>query len=227
MKKTSSKQLMLYVFLIGVIALVAVYFLVYKSYIDKAEALELTNVALNRRVAELKEYYDNMAMYNEEIELMQAEIRSILEPFPADVLEEDMIVLALNTMKTASVSYTNLNVGDREALRDIPAETVQAAGMEELTQELIFVERQGVYVNDTSYRSLKDIISTINNSDNRLAITNIMYSRNEDTGNLTGTIQVSFYSVIGTGREYVPQDLADYVSGLAELFGTGSGSSGN
>lgn len=222
MKKVSSKQLMTYVLLIGTLALIAVYFLVYKSYIDQAAAIELSNVTLNRRVAELKEYYDNMEMYNGEIELMQAEIRSILEPFPADVLEEDMIVLALDTKKTASVDYTNLNVGEREALRNIPAEIVQAAGMEELTQELVFVERKAVYVNDTNYQSLKDCINTINNSNNRLAITNIAYSRNEETGELSGTIQVSFYSVIGTGREYVPQNLADYVSGLAELFGTAS-----
>ena len=222
MKKTSPKQLMTCVVLIGLLALIAVYFFVYKSYIDKAEALELSNMALNRRVAELKEYYDNMEMYNEELELMQAEIRSILEPFPADVLEEDMIVLALDTMKTASVDYSNINVGEREALRNIPVETVQAAGMEDLTQELVFVTRQGVYVNETNYQSLKDCINTINNSSNRLAINNIAYSRNEDTGELAGTIQVSFYSVMGTGREYVPQNLADYVSGLAELFGTGS-----
>ena len=225
MKKTSPKQLMMYVVLIGFLALIAVYFLVYKSYMDKADAIELSNVALNRRVAELKEYYDNMEMYNGEIELMQAEIRSILEPFPADVLEEDMIVLALDTMKTAAVDYSNINVGEREALRNIPVETVQAAGMEDLTQELVFVNRQGVYINSTRYQSLKDIINTINNSDNRLAISNIAYSRDEDTGELSGSIQVSFYSVIGTGREYVPQNLADYISGLAELFGTGSNSS--
>lgn len=219
MKKTSSKQVFIYVALFGVLLLTAVYFLVYKSYMDKATAIETSNVTLNKRVAELKEYYDNMQTYNEEIELMQAEIRNVLGQFPPDVMEEDMIVLALDTMKSASVDYSNINIGEREALRNIPAATVQAAGMEELNLELIYVERKGVYVNDTVYQSLKDCINTINNSDNRLAITNIAYSRNEDTGELTGTIQVSFYSVIGTGREYEPQNLADYTSGLAELFG--------
>ncbi|MCH5271236.1 MAG: hypothetical protein J1E83_10865 [Lachnospiraceae bacterium] len=219
MKKVSSKQVMMYVVLLGILLLVGVYFLVYKSYTDQAATIETSNVVLNRRVAELKEYYDNMEGYNAEIELMQAEIRNVLGQFPPDVLEEDMIVLALDTMKNAAVEYTNINIGDREALRNIPAETVQAAGMEELNLELVFVERKGVYVNDTVYQSLKECINTINNSDNRLAITNIAYSRNDDTGELTGTIQVSFYTIIGTGREYEPQNLADYTSGLSELFG--------
>lgn len=219
MKKVSSKQVMMYVVLFGVLLLVGVYFFVYKSYTDQAATIETSNMVLNRRVAELKEYYDNMEGYNAEIELMQAEIRNVLGQFPPDVLEEDMIVLALDTMENAAVEYTNINIGAREALRNIPAATVQAAGMEELNLELVFVERKGVYVNDTVYQSLKDCINTINNSDNRLAITNIAYSRNENTGELTGTIQVSFYTIIGTGREYEPQNLSDYVSGLSELFG--------
>lgn len=219
MKKVSSKQVMLYVVLFGILLLVGVYFLVYKSYMDKAATIETSNLLLNKRVAELKEYYDNMEGYSAEIELMQAEIRNILGQFPPDVMEEDMIVLALDTMKSASIEYSNINIGDRTALRNIPAATVQAAGMEELNLELVFVERQGVYVNDTVYQSLKDCINTIYNSDNRLSITNIAYSRNDDTGELTGTIQVSFYSVIGSGREYEPQNLADYVSGLSNLFG--------
>lgn len=219
MKKLSQKQLMTYVLLFGCLLLIAVYFLVYKSYLDKAAVIETSNVGLNRRVAELKEYYDNMETYNAEIELMQTEIRNILGQFPPDVMEEDMLVLALDTMRHASVKYTNINIGDREAIKSIPAATVQAAGMEELNLELAYVKRQGTYVNTTNYQSLKDCIETINNSDNRLAITNVAYSRNEDTGELSGTIQVSFYSVIGTGRVYEPQDLTDYISGLSNLFG--------
>lgn len=219
MKKISQKQLMTYVILFGVLLLVGVYFLVYKSYVDKAADIEVSNLTLNRRVAELKEYYDNMQTYNEEIELMQAEILNILGKFPPDVMEEDMLVLALDTKKTAAIDYTNINIGDREAIRSIPAATVQAAGLEGLNLELAYVERKGVYVNTTTYQNLKDCVSTINNSDNRLAITNISYSRNEETGGLSGTIQISFYSVLGTGREYEPQNLADYTSGLAELFG--------
>ncbi len=219
MKDITPKKMMLYVVLLGAILLAGVYFLVYKSYIDKAEALERSNVALNERVKELKEYYDNMESYNQEIAAMQEEIRGTLDLFPADVMEEDMIVLALDTMKTAAVDYTNINIGDREALRSIPAATVQAAGMEELQLELAYIERKGTYVNTTNYQNLKDCVKTINDSDNRVAITNISYSRNEETGELAGTIQVSFYYVLGTGKPYVPQDLAEYASGLAELFG--------
>lgn len=219
MKNVTPKKLMMYVVLLGAILLAGVYFLVYKSYTEKAETLKLSNVALSERVAELKEYYDNMENYNQEIAAMQDEIHNILGQFPADVMEEDMIVLALDTMKRAAVDYTNINIGEREAIRSIPAATVQAAGMEDLQLELAYVKRTGTYVNTTSYQNLKECVETINNSENRVAITNISYSRNETSGELAGTIEVSFYSVLGTGKPYEPQNLADYASGLAELFG--------
>ena len=219
MKKTTAKQVMTYVLALGFVVLLAVYFLVYKSYNDKAAALEKSNVTKAQRVAELKVFYDNLGTYNQEIAQYQAQIAAWLDEFPSDVKEEDIIVLALDTEKTAFVGYTNININGREALRTIPA-TMQLAKMENLTQDIIFVERTVSYVNITDYFNLKKCVETINNSTDRLTISNITYSKNEETGELEGTIEVTFYSVQGTGKEYVPQDLKEYESGLANLFGT-------
>ena len=218
MKKNSSKQTALYVALFGVLALVVVYFLVYKAYMDKAEQIRTSNISLTARVDELKKYYDDLDFYNGEIEMMEAQIFTWLDAFPADVLEEDILVLALDTEKVAWVDYSNINMGTKEALKVIPAETVLASGMEELQQEIIFVNRTTSYVNSVDYENLKDVVKEINAQDNRLNISNIAYGRNTETGLLEGTIEVTFYSVIGTGKEYVPQKLKDYRSGLEDLF---------
>lgn len=220
MKKTTAKQVMAYVLALGFVVLLAVYFLVYKSYNDKAAALEKANVAKQQRVDELKVFYDNLETYNKEIEQYQAQIAAWLDEFPQDVKEEDIIVLALDTEKAAFVGYTNINISSRDAFRTIPAATMQLAKMENLTQDVIFVKRTVSYVNITDYFNLKKCVETINNSANRLTISNITYSKNEETGELEGTIEVTFYSVLGTGKEYVPQDLKEYESGLANLFGT-------
>ncbi|MDE6129038.1 MAG: hypothetical protein K2G16_07610 [Lachnospiraceae bacterium] len=220
MKNTTAKQAMTYVLALGFVVLLAVYFLVYKSYNDKAEALEKSNITKQQRVDELKVFYDNLSIYNAEIEQYQAQIAAWLDEFPLDVKEEDIIVLALETEKAAFVGYTNININGREALRTIPAATMQLAKMENLTQDVIFVERTVSYVNITDYFNLKKCVETINNSANKLTISNITYSKNEETGELEGTIEVTFYSVIGTGKEYVPQNLKEYESGLANLFGT-------
>ncbi|MBD5512361.1 MAG: hypothetical protein HDR08_14110 [Lachnospiraceae bacterium] len=220
MKNTTAKQAMTYVMALGFLLLLAVYFLVYKSYNDKAEALEKANATKQQRVNELKVFYDNLSIYNEEIEQYQAQIAAWLDEFPSNVLEEDILVLALDTEKAAVLDYTNINIGGREPLRTIPAATMQLAKMENLTQDVIFVERTVSYVNVTDYFNLKKCVETINNSANRLTISNITYGKNVETGELEGTIEVTFYYVHGTGKEYKPQDLKAYESGLANLFGT-------
>ncbi|MBD5535763.1 MAG: hypothetical protein HDQ99_08940 [Lachnospiraceae bacterium] len=220
MKNITAKQAMTYVFAMGFIALLAVYFLVYKSYNEKAEALEKSNATKAERVAELKVFYDNLSIYNEEIALYQAQIAAWLDDFPADVKEEDTIVLALDTENVAEVNYSNINIGSREALWTIPASTMQLAKMENLMYDVVYVERNVSYVNTTDYFNLKRVVETINNSTNRLTISNIAYSRNDESGELMGTIEVSFYSVVGTDKEYVPQTLREYESGLENLFGT-------
>lgn len=219
MKNVTAKQIMTYVLLLGLLLFMAVYFFVFKKYQEKTEELENSNAALQVRVNQLKEYYDKLDDYNTEMAQMQEKIGAWLDEFPADVKEEDIIVLAINTEKNAIVGYKNINIGDREALSSVTADVVSAAGIEGLGQEITFIQRKTSYVNLTDYANLKRCIATINENANRSVISNISYSTNEDEGCLEGTIEVTFYSVSGTGKEYVPQKLPAYESGLSDLFG--------
>lgn len=219
MKKISEKKIMTYVILAGLVMFIAVYFLIYQKYNEKAATLEAGNATLNERVMELKQFFDDMDNNKKKISAMQEQVQEWLAEFPADVKEEDIIAMALETEKNAAVAYSNINIADREALRTIPAATVCLSGMENLTQDLIFVKRLTSYVNSTDYPNMKNVIQTINDSHKRLSISKITYSMNEETGLLDGTVEVTFYSVTGDGKEYVPQKLMDYQSGLPDLFG--------
>lgn len=220
MKKLSDKKILTYIVVVGLLVFVAVYFLIYQKYHDKAVAIESQNAALEQRVSQLKQFYDDMDKNKAEISSMQQQVQEWLAEFPADVKEEDIIVMALETERDAAVAYTNINIADREALRTIPASTVSLSGMENLTQDLIFVKRLTSYVNTTDYKNMKNVVQIINDSDNRLSISKITYSKNKETGLLDGTVEVTFYSVIGDGKVYEPQKLADYESGLEDLFGS-------
>ncbi len=220
MKKLDSKKIMITVFLLSLAVFGAVYFLVFNKYNEKADTLEASNRTLNQRVIQLKEFYDNMEKNKQEMSDMQAQVIMWLNEFPADVKEEDVIVMALETEKNAIVAYKNINIGERQALRTIPADTVRLSGMENLTQDLIFVKRTTGYVHLTDYENMKSIIRTINESKQRVTISNATYSVDEETQLLNGTLDISFYSVVGDGKEYVPQRLKDYEAGLSNLFGT-------
>lgn len=219
MKKITSKQIMTYVLLLGALLFLAVYFLVYQADVEEAEAIQASNATLKVRVDELKVYYDNLSFYEQEMAAMEEKVTGWLEEFPADVKEEDILVLAIDTEKSAAVGYRNINIQAREALTTIPAETVQAAQLEQYTEEIVLAQRKTSYVNVTDYENLKNCIATINSQDNRMTISNLVYSRNEENGDIEGTIEVTFYAAYGTGKEYVPKVLPSYESGLYNLFG--------
>lgn len=212
-----AKKLFTYIALVEVLIVVCIYFLVYKKYVGMTESLNSQNQVLQTRVNELKEYFDNREMYEENIETMSAEILSKLDEFPADVKEEDVLVLALDTMKEATVGYSSINISDRASYYEIPQETVANAGIENLDELIMFSNRVVSYAATTDYINLKDVIRVINQSSNKKVITNLDFS-NGSEGCLEGTIQVTDYFALGTKKEYVRQNLPEYASGLYDLF---------
>lgn len=202
-----------------VVILVVVYMYVFQPYSEKTQKLVSSNLQLAARVAELEAFYAQMPQYKEQMAAMQTEIRDTLATFPADVKEEDTIYLALRSWEEGIlVGYQSISIGEREELARVAAETVQGSGMEEFPgQELIFNKRMATYNNVTTYQNLKDLVTCINENQEEVAITNVAYAVNEE-GLLEGTIDVTYYMVDGTGKEYIPREFKDYETGLSNLF---------
>lgn len=231
MKSIDSKKIMYYVLLVGVLALVVVYFLVYKKYIDMTDTLNAENRTLSDRVAVLKEYYDNRIIYGESIEAMDAEISKKLDEFPADVKEEDILLLAVNSMNDSYIAYTGINLSDREPIYEIDRGLVGQGSIEGLSDTLTFVKRTVNYVNNVDYFNLKKVIGFILNSPNKKNISVVSYKANEvseaeenlenesEIEMLDGTISVQFYSVLGTSKPYQRPEIPDYEAGLFNIFG--------
>ena len=207
------------VFILGLALAAVVYLYVFKAYNEKTDALVSSNRQLATRVEELRIFYEKMPEYKEQIVLMTDDIQKRLGEFPADVKEEDVIYLALRTWEEGILAaYSNITVAEREEMALIPAETVQAAGIEGLDKELGFRQRMATYTNTTTYSNMKDLIESINRNQEQLAITSVAYSLNDDNL-LEGSIDVTFYTVSGTGKEYVPRTFKDYPVGISNLFG--------
>lgn len=219
MKKITSKQIFIYVALLGLIALLAVYFMVFKKYNEQAEQIRLNNEVLQERVDALKVHYINEATYLAEMEPLKTQIKEILEPFPAWSQEEDAIMHAVRTQMMTPVTISSVNIKDREVLTTIPEATVKAAGMEEYQQEMKFYEQEVTYPNIISYLSLKNMVQLIFDSDYNLGIRSISYSRDAENNMLNGSMDLVFYSVSGTGKEYQLPNIVEYISGTENIFG--------
>ncbi|MCM1185503.1 MAG: hypothetical protein NC251_00040 [Lachnoclostridium sp.] len=200
--------------------LIVLYMYMYQPYVSKTQNLQGSNQTLGTRVTQLKQFFAQMDFNKKQIVAMTEEIQEILDRFPADVLEEDAIYLALRTQaEGANVRYNSIGVDKRAELGVIPVQVVKAAGIEGLDQQLTFNRRTVVYNNVTGYNSLKNILTSMNNNQEELAINKFAYVYDTEKSSLTGTINVIFYTVSGTGKEYEPKTFKNYNAlGHTNLF---------
>lgn len=204
--------------LAGILVLVVVYVFVYLDFTERTENLEKSNAELAAAVRELEEYNTNMEAYKIEIQEIEAEVGAIVEQYPADAREEDLIMLAVELQERNIIDFDAINMEESESVYAVEQPLVAAAAVEGLDESLVFMQKHAVYVNETTYAELKSVIKQIYESDNRIGIDNIVYTKNEDYGILEGNIDVYFYSLAGTGKEYEAPDIAEYVSGTGDPF---------
>lgn len=218
LKRYFNQKTFLVVTLTGLLAVVVVYVFVFLNLQVKTEELEAANAEKQKEVEILQDYYNNIQAYKSDISLMSSEIKDVLEQYPADAKEEDIIMLAVKTQENSAIGYDSINMETSEVVYDIPLDVVQRADSEDYQEEIQFMRKHAIYVNTTTYEDLKSVIGQIFASTNRIGIDNIAYTKNEEDGTLSGSIDLYFYSAMGTGKEYVIPNIKSYPVGTADIF---------
>ena len=219
MKKGINKNVFTIVVLLGLLALLAAYFLGYKKYTDLAATTTASNVTLQKTVDDLKVHYVNKAQYEAEMGPMKEGILAIMDKYPADTRVEDLIMHAVYTQNAVPVKFSSINVGDKEVFSTVSKDTVLATAQEDLQNGISFVEQKGTYVNELNYESLKQVVQQIFDSEYNMGIRKIAYTLSEDDGTLSGTLDLSFYCMYGNGKTYEVPDMTPYINGTGNIFG--------
>ena len=219
MKKITSKQIFTCVLLLGIIALVAVYFLVYKKNIELAEQKNASNVTLQKRVESLEQYHIDEPRYLEEMEPIKADIDEFLKPYPANVMDLDLIMQAVKTQQVSPIVYSGINLGAKRVMKTISTEVVQNAAVEKYQEQISFVEQTCTLPNKITYDGLKTAVQSLFDSEYLIGIKSITYAKAGQNGELQGTIDLSYYYATGTGKEYVKPEMTEYESGTENIFG--------
>lgn len=221
-KKMFNKQTFAIVSAVGTLLVVIIYVFVYLDFSEKTQTLELSNRKLAENIKQLEEYDANKAQYEQDIEDYTNAINEIMGNYPADVREEDIIMLAVQIQQNNEIAYNNIKMEDTENVYTVSKDVVQPAGIEEFDKDIIFERKLATYSNTTDYGNLKGCIEQIFNSDNRIAINQIIYTKNKETGKLEGNIDLKFYCAKGTQKEYTVPDIKEYISGTSDFFKSGS-----
>lgn len=112
----------------GVAVFAAGYFFGYKPQMSKAEEIETASVPLETRLNELLEMAKNKEFYVEETSKYNQEVSDYVAQFPADVKEEDGILLARDMENVLDMEVSNIGISTRNFIASLDGSTEEEIG---------------------------------------------------------------------------------------------------
>lgn len=112
----------------GVAVFAAGYFFGYRPQMSKAEEIETASVPLETRLNELLEMAKNKEFYVEETSRYNQEVSDYVAQFPADVKEEDGILLARDMENALDMEVSNIGISARNFIASLDGSTEEEIG---------------------------------------------------------------------------------------------------
>ena len=112
----------------GIAVFAAGYFFGYRPQMSKAEEIEKASVPLETRLNELLEMAKNKEFYVEETSKYNQEVSDYVAQFPADVKEEDGILLARDMENTLDMEVSNIGISTRDFIASLDGSTEEEIG---------------------------------------------------------------------------------------------------
>lgn len=241
--KISESDKRLLIILLAVVLLAASYFLVFNSGMKKAQEIEAANLTDNQRVMQLESMVARQESIVQETEELKQKEKAIIEKYPADVTEEKVISIVQDIenrmdFKVDQITYMMDNlVGSTDAVTGTEGtstedtngdstETSSETGTADTATDSSVVT--GGYASITlnytaSYTGLKKMVDYVNQSSDRMTMTAITSTFDEETGKLTGVLTLNMYYIKGTEKEYEAPVIDGIDKGVSDIFGSVSG----
>lgn len=245
-KKKMSNRDKMFLFIIAAIAIVAVvYFFVFAKMNEKRAALVAENATLQEEVTKLENMEAQKESVLEETKETQLKVAEVLDRFPTEVRTENAIYdlndlyESISDVKIQSESFTMnevfyqqgaINDGSSNNSESTVTSKTNPASVSAITEDTPVSEvvsaaadytgyRSTVNVSFTApYKSLKKVIDYINQSDDRMTITEISATKSDEDEALTCSMTICMYAISGTGEIYEAPDVSNGNVGVGNIF---------
>lgn len=241
MNMSASNKNMILVFL-GIIVIVAAYFLGVSPMLEEKEKIDKEVTALQSRYNELQQKKDRQAEYEEGIKLFNEKFDEKLNQFPATLNQEYTIEFVEGIRQAYDFNAKTLSLGKPDQFY-ILGSSIATAEAEEGTEstEAPAPEATEPVIDDStyvcytaafpityegSYEGIKNVLNYVAGYRYRMTVdtTNISYDVSTDT--YSGDIMLTCYSISGPDRSDDKLDI-DVETGVPNIFSSRTGESGN
>lgn len=114
LSKMSMRDKRILLMLLGIVVFVLGYFLVFQPQMDKAAEIEAQNVPLREKLAQLREIEENQDYYLSETNKYNQRVSDYTGMFPADVKEEDAVLLGKGIEDKLGMWIYKMDFADQE-----------------------------------------------------------------------------------------------------------------
>ena len=214
-KKLSLRDVNMILVVVGLVILVATYFLVYQNYSAKNAELDTQLTEREAHLKELQGYYDNLKEYEKGTADGKVNIAANLSKLPRGIKSEDFLVYIMDSMKEVnadlySVSFTNEN--------QISTFNTVIDGQKKECQGY---QVSASFTGQMNYAQLKSYLDYVyNGSDKVTFVDNFVVTYNGENAKLNTTFGLSKYYITFDGSEYIPVPVPDVSIGVDDPFHT-------
>ena len=161
----------------------------------------------------IKEFYD---MYHSEIKSVKIESESYTMNTPfygADASADGQLAAAEAPAETVAEDATTTESTEEALSGDATAEQLIAA-----QPNMVGYQSIANVTFTTSYNGVKQVIDFINENENRMVINTFNIAPGDVGNRYSVTIQASFFTLSGTGKEYVEPKIRGVKEGTPNIF---------
>lgn len=207
--KIARKEQKTLLMVVGLLLVIAVYFLFYSKKQTEIEELDAEVSQLRLQVMELEDYELNSERYKEDTQKYYQQIDDMVGQFPAEVKEETSIMYGRELETQIGMQISGITM--------TPSALLNSFGVGERQKHLY---SSTVTINFTGdYTMVKDMISNIQNYTDRRNMTSISMQYDSNTGALVGTATMNLFALAGKDKIYQKPDTGGVSLGTTNLFG--------
>jgi hypothetical protein len=216
MKKTLSlRDVNMILVVVGLILLIATYFLVFRSFSEKNSELDTQYTERSAHLKELQGYYDNLKTYETGTREGKANISKNLSRLPLGIKSEDFLVYIMDSVSEVNGTLATVNYHD----------IAQAATFNTVIngkQVPVTGYQMGASFTGTmTYSQLKNYLDYVYNENDKITfIDSFTMNTDPSSRRLNVNFNLSKYFIEYEGGEYVPVQVPDVSIGISDPFHT-------
>ncbi len=213
--KITRRDLGVIMILVGIIAIFLTYQMYFTDMQTQVEALQEEQKSLKAQITELQPVVDDAEFYEAEMDRFVEEVEEMMDEYPVNVLYEDGIIYIVNLTEELDVEVTNLTVAEA-----LSSNSVEGAGIFDGSTYELLRATETISYTAADYDTLKELLDYIYADENsKKTITSVTMSFNDQTGEITGSLNVSVFAMSDGTREYEDVDLPLDSLGIDCIFG--------